>query len=64
MAKCIVCNEKYSLLDIREWKLAHEDFSTKPLVCPDCYDMLITNKSLEDQFEELMEMEDDSYGTV
>ena len=55
MKVCSVCGDKFLGEEISEWRSEHEPFSMNPFICPDCYDNL-QSKDLEDQFTELMEM--------
>lgn len=53
MQRCVKCDDRFSGEEINEWRQDHESFSTRPFMCPDCYDTF-SRQDLEDQFAELM----------
>ena len=37
LKRCICCKEYFSSMEVAEWEMDHEKFSTRPLICPWCY---------------------------
>ena len=56
MRRCIYCRDQYTDEEIIDWSEADDNYSTDPLICPDCYDRIINHKDLEDQFDEIMDL--------
>ena len=53
MQRCTKCGDRFSGEEINEWRHDNESFSTRPFMCPDCYDTF-SRQDLENQFAELM----------